>query len=260
MTSDNHDSLVQALPGSSQGAEHQHTLPVITVKRAPLPAIKEEGSALDENAVPHVAQAKSGEQTKRKIQGRTIRKSRDDSESELLVALRANGITWAHIVREYFPHWSHPSLMSKYNRLTATQPTLKARLEKMGPSEQLQVITRAWQQVRDVRKTQGASQQHQRQQEQAGGEQDGDVEEDLEESDVKKTKSGGVVWEIPESPDAVIAARPAPNPPPADGSNQHSEKQSEKDDPDAILYEHVRVKAKSRAKGKGALVPLPLRK
>lgn len=193
MTSNTNDSLVQALPGSSQGVEHQPILPLITVKQAPLPAIKEEGSALDENAAPFAAQAKGGEKTKRKIQGRTTRKSWDDSESELLVALRANGITWVRIVREYFPHWSHPGLMSKYNRLTATQPTLKTRLEKMGPSEQLQVITRAWQQVRDLRRTHGMSQQHQRQQEQAGVEQDSEVKEEIEESEVKKPKSGGIV-------------------------------------------------------------------
>lgn len=87
----------------------------------------------------------------------------DGSESELLIAIRVKGSTWASITRDYFPHWTERDLTAKFKTLIAKYPESKVRFEELFEikhSEELEtIVTRTWSRVRERREHQGDNQQ-----------------------------------------------------------------------------------------------------
>lgn len=173
------------------------------MKAEPLPAIKNNLSSPDRKTVhPPVAPAKDiqikAEQKKKATRGGYHRKNWNGSESELLIAIRANGSSWASIAHKYFPHWTEGGLMTKFKRLTAKHPELAARFEelvKIKHSEELEtIITQTWSRVTTRREPQGRSQQQHKAQERSQDEQ----HEQGREHAVLKKKTGELGERKPE--------------------------------------------------------------
>lgn len=63
--------------------------------------------------------------------GQPYRYPWDESESELLMALRAKGLAFSKIQAQHFPQWSVIGMTYKFHRLTREEPRLMARYEEI---------------------------------------------------------------------------------------------------------------------------------
>lgn len=183
-----------------------HLVPSITIGATPLPFVEGADHPYKDATLPTlVSGGNKKEKGRRKpivntaplTTGKYTAKPWDDSESELLVTLRACGWTWVRIRNEFFPEWSEPGMPYKFRRLTNEQPSLMSRyktIQEMEGLEQLAVISRAAAAVacsREVRATNGRQRQK-------------DTDWD-EEATWGLGGNNSPVKEVPESPDIEMA-------------------------------------------------------